>query len=47
MARILWNALALVAIFALVYWQAGLFAAAVSVIVAALVSLAFNAARPA
>lgn len=43
MTRILWTALVLAAIFALVYWQAGLFAAAASVGAAALVSVAFNA----
>lgn len=43
MPRIVCTAVALGTIFALVCWQAGVFAAAVSVTVAALVSLAFNA----
>ncbi len=42
MPRILVTALILAAIFALVYWQASLFAAAASVVAAAGVSLAFN-----
>jgi hypothetical protein len=42
MSRVVWNALILGAVFALVLWQAGLFAAAVSVVVAGAVSVAFG-----
>jgi hypothetical protein len=42
-ARIVWSAAVLAGVFALVYWQAGGFAAAVSVVVALAVTIAFRA----
>lgn len=41
MGRVVWTAVVLIAVFGLVYWQAGLFAAAVAV-AAAVVATAFN-----
>jgi hypothetical protein len=42
MGRVVWTAVVLAAVFALVYWQAGIFAAALAVVAAALITAAFN-----
>jgi hypothetical protein len=42
MPRILWNAVLLAGVLALVWWQASLFAALTAVVVAAAVSVAFT-----
>ena len=42
MGQVVWTAVVLIAVFGLVYWQAGLFAAALAVVAAALVTAAFN-----